>query len=266
MKNETLALLCHPETKEPLQFVTENGEDFLFCEQTNEKFEFKNTIPVFINKNQITGSNQKYRKMYDEIAFSYDFVAKVAHFIYPDLKKGHRQLLKELGVKKGDKVLEVSIGTGANLGIALNSNIFSKNISHYGLDISSGMLKKCQKNLKKWGMEAELFLGEAENLPFKDNSFDVVWHSGGINFFNDKAKAIQEMIRVAKPKTKIVIIDETEKVAKGNYEKTPFVRKFFKGREENITMPIDLVPAGMLDISEKLMLKDRVYVITFIKP
>lgn len=198
--------------------------------------------------------------MYDRIAPTYDIVTLTAHFIVRALKREYINILKGLDIKDGDKVLEVSIGTGLNL------KYLSKNASYYGLDISSGMLKKCQKNLKKWGMEAELFLGEAENLPFKDNSFDVVWHSGGINFFNDKAKAIQEMIRVAKPKTKIVIIDETEKVAKGNYEKTPFVRKFFKGREENITMPIDLVPAGMLDISEKLMLKDRVYIITFIKP
>jgi PII-like signaling protein len=34
----------------------------------------------------------------------------------------------------------------------------------------------------------------------------------GIDFFNDKARAIAEMIRVAKPQTKIMIVDETEKV------------------------------------------------------
>lgn len=198
--------------------------------------------------------------MYDRIAPTYDFVTLAAHFIYRDLKKEYRNILKELDINDGDKVLEVSIGTGLNL------KSLPKNSDYFGLDISLGMLKKCRKNLMKWGLEAELFLGEAENLPFNDNSFDVVWHSGGINFFNDRAKAIQEMIRVAKPKTKIIIIDETEKVAKGFYEKTPFVKKFFKNREKSVATPIDLIPSDMLHINERIMLNDRVFVISFVKP
>lgn len=33
--------------------------------------------------------------------------------------------------------------------------------------------------------------------------FDTVFHVGGINFFNDRARAISEMIRVARPGTKL---------------------------------------------------------------
>ena len=58
------------------------------------------------------------------------------------------------------------------------------------------------------GLQGDLFLGNAECLPFADESFDVVFHVGGINFFNDRAKAIREMIRVAKPGSKILIADE----------------------------------------------------------
>jgi len=46
-------------------------------------------------------------------------------------------------------------------------------------------------------------------LLFVDGIFDVVFRVGGINFFNDKARAIAEMIRVARPGTKIVIVDES---------------------------------------------------------
>ena len=47
------------------------------------------------------------------------------------------------------------------------------------------MLKKCQKI---WGGRANLNLVNcaAEDLPFIDQSFDVVLHVGGINFFSDK--------------------------------------------------------------------------------
>ena len=63
-------------------------------------------------------------------------------------------------------------------------------------------------------------MGNAECLPFKDKSFDVVFHFGGINFFNDRAAAIREMIRVAKPGTKFVIGDENEDLAQ-RYENIP---------------------------------------------
>lgn len=45
-------------------------------------------------------------------------------------------------------------------------------------------------------------------LQLQDASFDALLHIGGINFINDKAKAIAEMIRVARPVTRIVICDE----------------------------------------------------------
>jgi ubiquinone/menaquinone biosynthesis C-methylase UbiE len=69
-----------------------------------------------------------------------------------------------------------------------------------------------KKLLKRWKINGTLVHCEGENLPFADNSFDVVFHCGGINFFNDKQKAILEMIRVAKPGTKLQIVDETERL------------------------------------------------------
>jgi len=50
--------------------------------------------------------------------------------------------------------------------------------------------------------------------PSRTKPSTVVFHFGGINFFNDKAAAIREMIRVAKPGTKFVIGDENEALAK----------------------------------------------------
>ena len=44
-----------------------------------------------------------------------------------------------------------------------------------------------------------LYLASAEALPFQDATFDAVLHIGGINFFDDKAQALAEMARVAKP-------------------------------------------------------------------
>ncbi len=98
-----------------------------------------------------------------------------------------RAYLDELEVPSSARVLEVSVGTGANLRYSPPS------VAFYGLDLSWGMLRRCLNNLQKWQRTAELFHGEAEHLPFRDNVFDVVFHVGGINFFNDEVGAMQEI-------------------------------------------------------------------------
>ena len=44
-------------------------------------------------------------------------------------------------------------------------------------------------------------------------------HIGGINFFDDKARALAEMARVAKPGVRVVVVDENERGARA-YERT----------------------------------------------
>jgi ubiquinone/menaquinone biosynthesis C-methylase UbiE len=86
----------------------------------------------------------------------------------------------------------------------------------FGVDISFGMLKQCAARLNRRKAVIELFLANAEVLPFRDESFDAVFHVGGINFFTDKRKAMEEMVRVARAGTKIVISCETEKAIQAN--------------------------------------------------
>jgi ubiquinone/menaquinone biosynthesis C-methylase UbiE len=113
---------------------------------------------------------------------------------------------------------------------------------------------------------AQLFQGEAEHLPFGDAVFDSVFHVGGINFFNDKAQAIKEMIRVAKPGTKILIVDETEKVVSGLYQKNPLTQPYFKGQGKEAYCPIDLIPPDMDEIHSRQIAEGRLYCLTFRKP
>ncbi|HLB29282.1 MAG TPA: methyltransferase domain-containing protein [Dehalococcoidia bacterium] len=79
----------------------------------------------------------------------------------------------------------------------------------YGLDISEGMLAQARKKLAALPYEVELLWGNAEDLPYPDNSFDAVLNFGALNFITDRKKAIDEMVRVAKPGAKIVLGDET---------------------------------------------------------
>ncbi len=118
----------------------------------------------------------------------------------------------------------------------------------------------------KWRRKAYLFQAEAERLPFKVGAFDCVFHSGGINFFTDQARAIKEMIWVAKPGTKIVIVDETERTVRDSDQRTATVRSAFPHGSEKVRCPIDLVPAGMEDVTAKEICGGKLYCLTFRKP
>ena len=170
-----------------------------------------------------------------------------------------REYLDELEVKASDRVLEVSVGTGRNLQFLPHSARF------FGLDISWGMLKQCQRNAVKWKLDLTLFMGVAEQLPFKNEAFDVVFHFGGINFFNDRAAAIREMIRVAKPGTKFVIGNENEELAK-KYENLPVTGGFYGNRQQAIAAPVDLLPSEMQEVRVKDIAGGDLYCLTFRKP
>ena len=254
--DQILQLLCDPETHEPL----EAGPDCLFNPHSGKRFEIRDGIPVFLTAD-VTGMNAKYQRMYDRIAPGFDFVENVYRFFKrTNMEEARRGYLDEIEIRPDFRVLEVSVGTGANIRLLPAAREF------FGLDISWGMLHKCRQNLARWHKTAKLFMGEGEHLPFRDATFDAVFHFGGINFFNDKAGAIAEMIRVARPGTRIVISDETEEHVKSAYERSPFIGRHYRGRTEQVAAPIDLVPPGMLEPRSKVFREGRLYCVTFRKP
>jgi ubiquinone/menaquinone biosynthesis C-methylase UbiE len=92
-----------------------------------------------------------------------------------------------------------------------------------------------------------------------------VFHFGGINFFNDKAAAIREMIRVAKPGTKFIIGDENEELAK-KYENLPVTGEFYSNRQQAISAPVDLLPPEMQEVKVKDLAGGDLYCLSFRKP
>jgi len=265
MNSDILALVCDPTTRDMLEIKTEpeaRGHliEFLVNPKTGQRFPIRGGIPNFLLEGEVSGSNQKYQAMYNRSAPFYDF----STWVYSFLKKTStetrlREYLDELEVKESDRVLEVSVGTGRNL------QFLPHNAQFFGLDISWGMLKQCQRNVAKWKLNASLFMGTAERLPFQDEVFDVVFHFGGINFFNNKAAAIREIIRVAKPGTKFVIGDENETLAK-KYEKLPVTDGFYGNRTQAISAPVDLLPPEMQDVQIKDIAGGDMYCLSFRKP
>ncbi len=261
---ETVLILRHPKTQEPLRYetnVTKDGcfHQWLVAAESGDRFLIEDGIPVFLQPEDITGLNKKYRTFYQWSAPLYDFFVRLYSFFWGGSEALWRQeFLSELEIKPGDRVLEVSVGTGGNL------RLLPETAEYFGLDLTKGMLQQCWRNLRRWQRSATLINGNAERLPFESQSFDVVFHVGGINFFNDQEAAIREMIRVAKPSSKILIVDETDKGVR-QYEKMPGLSLLIGTERQAAKAPVDLLPSEMLDVKVSTVSNGAFYCLTFRK-
>jgi ubiquinone/menaquinone biosynthesis C-methylase UbiE/uncharacterized protein YbaR (Trm112 family) len=246
MKCSTLELLSCPGCQGDLSLRNECGDELvdegcLFCPQCERSFFIKNGTAHFIDPQELEGLNRRFARSYDWFSHIYSLFSKAALLPFGGERKARKEVLDRLELN-GGRVLEVSIGSGVNLPYLFESPHDVGEV--YGLDISAGQLARCSNLVTKRGWSVDLFLGTAEALPFKAEIFDCVFHIGGINFFSGKKEALDEMIRVARPGSKIVIADESEKLAQFIARMTGFSRSHH-GKKVDTTMPDLLVPDTM---------------------
>ena len=107
---------------------------------------------------------------------------------------------KIISTAKGN-VLEVGAGTGKNL------PYYSKKAKVTGIDISKGMLDKAIKKNNKLKTNCRLLLMDAENMKFRNNSFDTVLCTFILCSVPNPVKALKEMRRVCKPNGRIIMVE-----------------------------------------------------------
>jgi len=269
MKKSTLKLLACPNCRGQLEyFCAELGvEDCqtgnLYCHCCSVNYSIVQGIPCFLQPQELSGLNLRFARLYDWFSWLYRPLSKLAFaYIGMNEETGRREITDRLE-PHGGKVLEVSVGQGVNLPYLVKRADVGE---VFGLDISLGQLRRCQSYLRKNALNVDLFLGNGEQLPFQSESFDGVFHIGGINFFNNKKAAIDEMIRVAKPGARILIADETEKGAQGYEKFIPGFKNSFGSKRKAIVPPMDLVPLEMLETRAVDVWKGWLYCLEFIKP
>lgn len=142
-------------------------------------------------------------KMFDNISARYDFLN---HLLSLGIDKGwRRKVVRIVSATQPTKVLDIATGT-ADLAIAL-SKIDGAHIT--GVDISAGMLKVGGEKIDKKGLSERiaLQLGDSEQLPFEDNSFDAITVAFGVRNFENLEAGLSEMLRVVKPGGKVVVLE-----------------------------------------------------------
>lgn len=150
-----------------------------------------------------TGKKEQVQDMFDTIAHRYDFLN---HFLSAGIDRGWRKkMVKNIAKNNPKSVLDVATGT-ADLAIALSKYTPSPIT---GIDISNGMLEVGRNKLKKIGRTKQIVLQQAdsEDLPFADNSFDVVMVAFGVRNFETLDKGLTEMQRVLRPGGMVSILE-----------------------------------------------------------
>ncbi len=119
------------------------------------------------------------------------------------------KVIKRSGIGKNMTILEIGCGSGAyTTFVAREAGERGK---VYALDIQPNMLKQFKNKLDKEEhkdiQNIELILGNAYELPWKNNSFDLVCMITVLQEIPDKLKALKEVMRVLKPKAILAVTE-----------------------------------------------------------
>ncbi len=163
----------------------------------------KKVIPY---KDSNKGKKEQVTQMFDNVSSNYDFLNRVLTFgIDVNWRKKVIKIVSDANAKK---IIDIATGTG-DLAIML-AEINPEKI--VGLDLSPGMLEVGKKKVtdKNLDQVIEMVLGDSENLPYKDGSFDAATVGFGVRNFENLEKGLSEIHRVLKPGGSFVVLETSQ--------------------------------------------------------
>jgi SAM-dependent methyltransferase len=104
--------------------------------------------------------------------------------------------LDRVGLEPGERVLDIGCGVGAFLRL-----VAERGGEPHGIDASESLVAFARTRLP----DADLCVGEMEDLPWDDGSFDLVTGFNSFFFANDMVAALREAGRVTRPNAPVVI-------------------------------------------------------------
>lgn len=161
---------------------------------------------------------------------------------FPDVHRRWVNALKDAGC---EQVLDVSTGTCNSL---LRHGWTSLGAQLHGVDLSTTMLLQGADNAAAAGVPIQLYVADAQAMPFPDACMDLVLNYGALNGYQDQGRALAEMARILKPGGVLVCLDEQLYDRAGKLEKLYF-EKVLASHDTIVRFPREAVPV-VLDLVE----------------
>jgi demethylmenaquinone methyltransferase/2-methoxy-6-polyprenyl-1,4-benzoquinol methylase len=153
-----------------------------------------------VDENEKAG---KVRGVFDSVASKYDLMNDVMSAGLHRAWKAYTVQVANL--KPGERALDIAGGTGDL------SRAFARKVGETGVvvhtDINEAMLRQGRDRLLDEGLILPTSLADAEKLPFKSESFDLVSVAFGLRNMTHKDLALAEMCRVLKPGGRLLVLE-----------------------------------------------------------
>lgn len=152
---------------------------------------------------------RRVRGVFDSVASRYDIMNDLMSAGLHRVWKAYTVMVANL--QPGQQVLDIAGGTGDL------SRAFARKVGPTGLvfhtDINEAMLRTGRDRLTNEGLNLPTLVCDAEKLPFRDGSFDLVSVAFGLRNMTHKDQALREMCRVLRPGGKLLVL-EFSKIAR----------------------------------------------------
>ena len=154
---------------------------------------------------------RRVRDVFDSVADNYDLMNDAMSFGIHRLWK--RFAINMAGLQPGQQVLDLAGGTGDL------TRLMSPRVGRDGhiilSDINAAMLDNGRERLLDDGIQGNVSFAQAnaEQLPFADNSFDLVTMAFGLRNVTDKQRALNAIYRAIKPGGRLLVLEFSKPVA-----------------------------------------------------
>ena len=138
----------------------------------------------------------------DNARLFYRYFSRVYDTINPYIwdDRMRNQALEWFNADRDDRVLDVGAGTGF-----ATEGLLNHVDEVYALDQSRGQFEQAFRKFGKRG-KVRFHMGDAERLPFDDDSFDKLWSSGSIEYWPNPVAALREFRRVVEPGGTVLVV------------------------------------------------------------
>lgn len=142
-------------------------------------------------------------RMFDRVAKRYDLLNDLLSL--GQTKRWRKKVRKIIAPKSGMRILDIAAGTGSS-----SAALAESGAEVTALDFSKGMLETG----KRLHPELTFVFGDALNLPFDKDTFDITTISFGLRNTNDTSRALREALRVTKPGGTIYVVEFSHPISR----------------------------------------------------